>query len=290
MTEYKIYRLISPSGKSYIGYTKNEVKTRFKQHCGSHKRWLKDKKRIKSSKLLYAFQKYPYDQWVIETLYTTDSFDDAQLKEDEYIKEYNSIVEGYNKIPGGFGGKGKKLSEEHKRKQSEARKAFYLTEQGKEDKEAKSDFFKKNNPSKKGKKAWNEGLSHSEESKSKISESLKQFYDNRSDDEKLIASERTKELWTKGVFDNRPPRTEEQKLSQSKRMKAENRKQTEYQKQKVSEAKRKTWVVTDDKGNEELVENLTEWCVNKGFNPGVKSNMTRYGYRGYKAVLSINNK
>jgi len=225
--KYTIYKLISPSGKCYVGYTKHNIETRFKQHVTYYKRWVRDKERKKSTKLYYAFDTYHPDTWIKEVIYQTDSYDDAMLKENEYINQYNSIEEGYNTIPGGFGGKGKKLSDEHRRNISLGRKKYYETDRGKEDLKNKSQFLKENNPSKKGREGWNKGLKCE-----KISEALKGR--KHTEEQKIKRGILTKKMWEDGIFDNRPKPSKEhiQKMANSQKGK----KQTEYQKQRVKEA------------------------------------------------------
>lgn len=131
-----VYQLISPSGKSYIGYTKNDVQTRFKQHVTSWKRWIKDGRPRKHKnggvKLYYGFDAYHPDEWLYNVLIESDDKAEILLAEDRFINEFDSISNGYNTIPGGFGGLGKKITDEHKLAQREARLRYYETDEGKE--------------------------------------------------------------------------------------------------------------------------------------------------------------
>jgi len=111
---FLIYRLISPSGKSYIGLTSQSFETRFNGHLREWKGYRKCKK------LYNAFDKYnPLTMWNHEILYTTDNKNTAEQEEIQYIKLYDSIENGYNILPGGnLGFIGMHRTEETKRKLS----------------------------------------------------------------------------------------------------------------------------------------------------------------------------
>ena len=91
-----VYRLISPSGKSYIGITSKPFKHRFSQHVT---KW---KNKAYSCKLFNAFDKYPPDLWTHEILFEGNK-EETQQKEIEYIKLYRTQEDdfGYNILPGG---------------------------------------------------------------------------------------------------------------------------------------------------------------------------------------------
>lgn len=93
---FVIYRLVSPSGKSYIGLTSKSFNTRLKRHTQSHK-----SRTLGCRKLSQAFDKYPPNTWNNEILYKTNEKEVAQNEEVEYIKLYDSIENGYNILPGG---------------------------------------------------------------------------------------------------------------------------------------------------------------------------------------------
>jgi len=90
---FLIYRLISPSGKSYIGLTSQSFETRFNGHLREWKGYRKCKK------LYNAFDKYnPLTMWNHEILYTTDNKNTAEqmlkLIEEDIEKDliYNGSV------------------------------------------------------------------------------------------------------------------------------------------------------------------------------------------------------
>jgi len=87
--------LISPSNKSYIGVTSKDVLVRFKEHV------LAWRNARNCRKLCYAFDKYPPELWMIHILYKSDTKSDAESKEMEFIKFYDTVANGYNVLIGG---------------------------------------------------------------------------------------------------------------------------------------------------------------------------------------------
>ena len=127
MKEYYglIYRYESPSGKSYIGQTNNELKRKRQHKQAAYN------KRNKSynCKFYIAIRKYGFDSFKYEILYTTFCATSEELinilneKEIYYIGLYDSYRNGYNMTIGGNQLRGElhpsygtHLSEEHKEK------------------------------------------------------------------------------------------------------------------------------------------------------------------------------
>lgn len=132
-----IYKLTSPSGKSYIGQSKN-LKRRKEQ-------FLKQKIYSRGKKLEEARLKYPdYNQWQYTVLEYCDE-DLLNEREQYWISYYDTYKYGYNSTIGGDQGKlGIIVSNERRKKQSESMK---------------------------GKKPWNKGLTvgkMSDENKMKL--------------------------------------------------------------------------------------------------------------------------
>ena len=72
---YKIYKLTSPSGKSYIGLTKRDFKIRLSEHFGRFTE--KDKKKA----ITNAIIKYPdRNDWDISVLCECENIDQANIK------------------------------------------------------------------------------------------------------------------------------------------------------------------------------------------------------------------
>ena len=131
---YTVYCHIFPNGKKYIGITKQDVKRRWRNGKG-----------YEGQPVYNAILKYGWDNIIHKILYRGLSREEAEEKEIELIKAFNtnSHKDGYNVEKGG---NTSEVSEETKKKISEKRKAYF-----------------KNN------KHWNSGRHLSEETKKKIS-------------------------------------------------------------------------------------------------------------------------
>lgn len=212
-----VYKLTSPSGKSYIGYTTKTLQERFEGHCKNKKSHLY---------IVKAIRKYGPDSFITEEIDWTKTVEEAKIKEIYWIKYYdtNNPEKGYNMTKGGDGFDPESASIH--------RKNFYKTERGKEWIRELSRMMSENNPCKKGNIPWNVGIPMEEEVKKKVSNTLKEFWDD--EDRKSEASEKFKKMWADGVYDNRPPISPEvrARIAESNRGK----KQTDYQKQRASEA------------------------------------------------------
>lgn len=130
-----VYKLTSPSGKSYIGLTTATIEARWKQHVSLWKKLVRQNTPFIGAQatplLFFAFSKYGPETFTKEVLFETDDKEILRLKEKEFISTFDTTKNGYNVLKGGqTGWYGKSLSEEHKRKQSEARKAWYKTPDG----------------------------------------------------------------------------------------------------------------------------------------------------------------
>lgn len=116
-----VYKLTSPSGKSYIGITSRTLKQRLNDHRSEAKR-----KNIR--KIHKALNKYPKEKWQTEILFETTNKEEACLKEIKYIKIYNTIKNGYNISYGGESGQlGLKRSLETCERISKAKKGIKLS-------------------------------------------------------------------------------------------------------------------------------------------------------------------
>ena len=92
--EYTVYCHTTPSGKKYIGMSKDPVK-----------RWNQGKGYIKNLIFFRAIQKYGWDNIRHEILFSGLSAEDAKEKERSLIEEYNTrdVRYGYNLREGGDG-------------------------------------------------------------------------------------------------------------------------------------------------------------------------------------------
>ena len=168
------------NGKYYIGQTKGTLKNRIRSHKYASKN--------KDTVFYRAIRKYGIDafEWeVVEECSSKKELDECEVR---LIAEN---LDGYNIAKGGEGGdtisshpdldtikanvsefhKGKTLSEEHKRKISEAHKGRKRGVMSEEHKRKISEGNR--NSYSKGRKAWNKGVPQTEEHKNKISEANK---------------------------------------------------------------------------------------------------------------------
>lgn len=107
MANYLIYKYTSPSGKSYIGQT-NNIKRRENKH----------KTENGCRAFAAAIAKYGFDNFTREILLENLSLDDANIKEEYYIRIFNTLSpNGYNLTTGGDN---KVRSEEYKQALSKA--------------------------------------------------------------------------------------------------------------------------------------------------------------------------
>lgn len=88
---YSIYKLTSPSGRSYVGFTGQAVQTRWRQHIRRAATGYKHP-------LLSAIRKYGAGNFTVETLAVYDTLDEALRAEVDAIA---GLEKAYNLSPGG---------------------------------------------------------------------------------------------------------------------------------------------------------------------------------------------
>lgn len=88
---YSIYKLTSPSGRSYVGFTGQPVEERWRQHAARAAKGARNP-------LCAAIRKYGRDAFVVETLAVYDGLDEALRAEVAAITE---LTNAYNVSPGG---------------------------------------------------------------------------------------------------------------------------------------------------------------------------------------------
>ena len=151
---YVVYCHLFPNGKRYIGITKVKPYTR---------RWRNGSSYKKQPKMYNAIKKY---EWCnVEHLILFEKLDktDAESKEIELIKKYNSIKNGYNQTAGGKGTNGMPCSDETKKK-------IGLKNKGNKPSQKQIDMARERL---KGKPSWNKGIPHSEEHREKCAKKNK---------------------------------------------------------------------------------------------------------------------
>lgn len=197
---YSIYKITNKvNGKIYIGYTENTIENRFRDHCAEA---LRGKRYTRP--ILRAIKKYGPDSFTIEALYEgTNKEYTLNDREDYYIETYKNIVgwdNMYNICPGGLGGD---------RSMSPAYQNYI-----------------QNRPRRFGKDNHFYGMSHTEETKQKISKARKgkgTGPKNHGDKIKAFWADKVhankgKDPWNKGKSGVQDKRTPEQMASFSKRV------------------------------------------------------------------------
>ena len=96
MEKEVIYKITSPSGKVYIGRTKN-----FDGRMYEHN-YIATNDKLDYS-LYKAIRKYGWDTFTKEILCEVDATE-SSLIEEKFIKEYDSVKKGYNNTYAGSGG------------------------------------------------------------------------------------------------------------------------------------------------------------------------------------------
>lgn len=155
--KYTVYKHTSPSGKVYIGITKNSPEYRWKYGDG-----------YRTQKVFYrAIKKYGWNSFTHEILFENLSHNDACEKEIELIRFYKLQKLSYNQTDGGDGcpgihNIGYHHSDEIKKRISESKTGKPFSEEHiKHIKESGTCFQKGQTP-------WNKGISPSIETRIKI--------------------------------------------------------------------------------------------------------------------------
>lgn len=186
---YYIYLIVNKVNfKTYVGQRKSDKKWNEDSYMGSGKL-------LKLAQKKYGIENF--EKFLIQYCSTKEEVNEA---EKFWIKEYRSRGKAqYNISDGGEGGnfKGRKHSEETKRRMSEARKGKHLSEEWKKriseshkgkhlseevikkraetlrGKHLSEEHKRKISEANKGHTAWNRGIACLEETKKKISEAMK---------------------------------------------------------------------------------------------------------------------
>lgn len=122
MNNICIYKHTSPSGKVYIGQTSLKPENRWNNGRG-----------YKTSPFIFnAINKYGWNNIQHEVLFTGLDQLNADIIEEDLIYYYKQIGKSYNLATGGKVNRGWKLSEESKKKLSEAHKGKKMSDEAKE--------------------------------------------------------------------------------------------------------------------------------------------------------------
>lgn len=170
--EYKIYKAENKiNGNCYIGKTTRNIEIRIKRHLYDA--------RTKSSNSIFhkALRKYGSENFEWSILCTTDDYDKLNKLEIFYIEIYSKITKIYNITKGGGGQLGVKIKDSTRQKLSEAWYKNPKIYKGKDNprygKEVTEETRKKQSEARKGKSSWNKGIPCRDETKKKLSEKAK---------------------------------------------------------------------------------------------------------------------
>ena len=127
------------------------------------------------------------------------------------------------------------------------------------------------------------GRKHSDESKRKISETKKELYSKG-----LIKTCKGHIQTDEHKEKNRQAhlgKTRSKEAVEKTRLANLGKVQTDFQKQRAREANSKTWKVITPDGNEEIITNLRQYCLERNLNPGNMMHVSRgrqKQHKGYK--------
>lgn len=209
---WTVYEHITPSGKRYIGITSKE---------NPNRRWRNGKGYHKNTPFGCAIDKYGWNDIQHNILFDDLTEKEAKWLENYLICYYSTFVgfkddcKGYNMTLGGEGtvgfcntpwNKGKPMSEESRRKNSEAHKGKTPWNKGKTGvqvawnkgipctEEEKKKISESNKGKNKGKTSWSKGKHLSEEHKRKIGESNKGKHNSEEHNKKISEAKKGKHL------------------------------------------------------------------------------------------------
>lgn len=242
------------NGKKYIGQTTRlDLSERFREHCGNSTTSV-------CPKLRNAIKKYGKDCFIIEPLWTSNICDQQELdnKEIEMIEKYDTLnPNGYNLTKGGMGGR---HSDETK---------ILISEKSKQAWDLKGDQYRKERKER----------GRTEESKQKVSETLKELFKNNT------------ELREKISQGNKGKKRTEESLERYRQASQKRIKNPEYiQKMKENAVKRCKQVYAFDRQNRivSIYESLTQTPILTGLSMSsvrrsisanvFLDNNTRYSY------------
>jgi group I intron endonuclease len=251
LREFKIYKLTSPSGKSYVGQTCN-LRNRFYGHRSSSNRCVA---------IANSIKKYGFDSFLKEVIADNLTIDEANNLESFFINAFNTMApNGYNLREGGANGRMSQESKEKIRKglinrpvSAETREKIGNANRGLV---RSADVVMRHRDAITGRK-------HSQEHKDKISASAMGHCVSKLTREKIsasntgyITSEHTKKRLSDINAGEKHPRA-------------------------------KRWVLIDPFGNEHHALSLTEICKENGLSASLiaRAAKTSYKHKGWKSFI-----
>jgi group I intron endonuclease len=154
---YSVYMHTSPSGKSYVGYSKRSMEERLRAHIKASTK--------KVTKFYSALRSYPYGEgWSSVVLATFEDKVSATKAERDFIWLFDTFHNGYNGTIGGDGGS-TNLGVPHT---TETKLKMSMRLKGRKKSEQHRSNLWKNRERPVGEKNWFYGMKHDQETKERI--------------------------------------------------------------------------------------------------------------------------
>lgn len=279
---YKIYKITNLiNNKIYVGYTKNELIIRFKQHCKS-----------KDSLIGRAIHKYGKENFIIDLVEESDDFNYIKnIRENYWIKYFKAqdMNIGYNISNGGDGGDN--ITFNPRREQIRKNRSIEMKEYFRNHPEAiqkrllKVIGQKRSDETKNKMSAAQKGIKKSEEHRKHLSEASKERLKNK-ENHPLYGkhhSQESREKMSKS-WDYNKHQTEQSRLKRSLKMKG--RKRGPFSKEHLlhlrhpkSEEGRKRIAESNAKNREKMKELTCPYC---GFKSKSHMNMKKWHFENCK--------
>jgi group I intron endonuclease len=260
---YLVYKHTSPSGKAYIGQTKN-----YSKRCLQHRSPLNNN----CASFSNAIKKYGWDNFHHEVLIDGLSLDDANTWEELLIAEHGTLSpNGYNLKTGGDN---VKLSEETKAKMSKSQRE---SDKNPERNKKIAAFF--SDPDLRRSISERQArINNTPEVKEKISKSKRKDWEVVGPSGEVLLISNMKQF----CIDNNLNYTNMKDISRGRFYKGYHVKGAVNPKS-IKENNSKDWLIISPSGELLTIHNMRKFCMDNGLNYGCMGNLKKgYSSQGYK--------